>query len=123
MVFKKLIKNSNKSLKYFQAKQGAFTVVELLVVIVIIGILAAITIVSYSGISNKAIASNLQSDLSYDSKLLKMYNVEYGYYPSAINPTTYCPTAPTADTRYCLKAMSGATLTYSGGGSSFYAYR
>ena len=34
-----------------------FTIVELLVVIVVIGILAAITIVAFNGISNRAIIS------------------------------------------------------------------
>ena len=97
----------------------AFTIVELLVVIVVIGILAAITIVSYSGISNKAIMAGLQSDLSSNAKLLKMYNVEHGYYPSSIDSTSYCPSSPDVDNRYCLKAMSGSLLTYSGGGQSF----
>ena len=97
----------------------AFTIVELLVVIVVIGILAAITIVSYSGISNKAITAGLQSDLDNDAKLLKMYNVEYGYYPSALDATTHCPTTPTADSRYCLKASTDTDLTYTGGGQSF----
>lgn len=40
-----------------------FTIVELLVVIVVIGILAAITIVAYTGISKQAVISSLQSDL------------------------------------------------------------
>lgn len=38
-------------------KHKGFTIVELLIVIVVIGILAAITIVSYSGISTRATAS------------------------------------------------------------------
>lgn len=36
-----------------KSKKG-FTIIELLVVIVVIGILAAITVVSYSGVTNKA---------------------------------------------------------------------
>lgn len=39
-------------------KKG-FTIVELLVVIVVIAILAAITIVSFTGISQKAVAASL----------------------------------------------------------------
>jgi type IV pilus assembly protein PilA len=46
-------------------KQTGFTIVELLIVIVVIGILAAITVVAYSGIQQRArdakIASALQS--------------------------------------------------------------
>ena len=44
-------------------KDNAFTIVELLVVIVVIGILASITIVSYRGITTKAAEASLQSDL------------------------------------------------------------
>ena len=44
-------------------KLAGFTIVELLVVIVVIGILAAIAIVSYTGIQNKANTTALVSDL------------------------------------------------------------
>ena len=40
-----------------------FTIVELLIVIVVIGILAAITIVAYGGITKQAIDATLKSDL------------------------------------------------------------
>lgn len=40
-----------------------FTIVELLIVIVIIGILAAITVVAYNGIQNRANDTAIQSDL------------------------------------------------------------
>jgi len=47
-------------------KQGssAFTIIELLVVIVVIAILAAITVVAYAGITQKAIEASLRTDLS-----------------------------------------------------------
>ena len=44
-------------------KQTGFTIVELLIVIVVIGILAAITIVAYNGIQNRANDTAVQSDL------------------------------------------------------------
>lgn len=46
----------------------AFTIVELLVVIVVIGILAAITIVSYNGIQGRAQISKINEDLATLSK-------------------------------------------------------
>jgi prepilin-type N-terminal cleavage/methylation domain-containing protein len=93
-----------------KVKQG-FTIVELLVVITIIGILAAITTVAYSGITQKATIASLQSDLSNNSKLLKLYYAEYGYYPSTLDANN-CPATPTTDSKYCLKTSNGNTLSY-----------
>jgi len=93
-------------------KSCGFTIVELLVVIVVIGILAAITIVSYAGITNKATQASLQSDLSNSSKLLKMYYTDYGIYPVIANGSN-CPSNPVVDNKYCLKPSSSNTLTYS----------
>ncbi|MEI6228725.1 MAG: prepilin-type N-terminal cleavage/methylation domain-containing protein [Candidatus Saccharibacteria bacterium] len=52
-----------------------FTIVELLVVIVVIGILAAITIVSYTGISQRATDSSVISDLDNTAKKLKLHAI------------------------------------------------
>lgn len=87
-----------------QPDNGGFTIVELLVVIVVIGILAAITIVAYTGISQKAIASSLQSDLTNASTQLKMFQVENSAYPAANN----CPTPGV--TEICLKFSPGNTF-------------
>jgi prepilin-type N-terminal cleavage/methylation domain-containing protein len=46
-----------------QKRQSGFTIVELLIVIVVIGILAAITIVSFNGVTAKAKFVGYQSDL------------------------------------------------------------
>src|SRR5680860_1181216 len=93
-------------------KNRGFTIVELLVVIVVIGILAAITIVSYTGVSQKATVVSLISDLDNASKQLKLYQVEYSSFPSVMNGSN-CPTAPINDTKYCLKTSSGNTFSYS----------
>ena len=88
--------------------QSAFTIVELLVVIVVIAILAAITVVAYTGITQKAIASVLQSDLDNASRQLKLYYTDNGSYPTSLSSN--CPVP--ADTRYCLKPSPGNTFTY-----------
>ncbi len=62
-------------------RQKGFTIVELLMVIVIIGILASITLVSYSGIKNLAIDASLKSDLSNASNLLKIYQANNSNFP------------------------------------------
>jgi prepilin-type N-terminal cleavage/methylation domain-containing protein len=91
-------------------RHEAFTIVELLVVIVVIGILAAITIVSYTGISGRAVTATLQSDLTNASDQLKIYQATYGSYPTAL--TNNCPSAPTADNTLCIKPSNGNTFTY-----------
>jgi len=103
----------NKS-KYISVKsnQSAFTIVELLVVIVIIGILAAITIVSYTGITAKANITSLTSDLATAKKQIAMYYTEHGVYPTGLglNNCLTGTTNPSPDTNYCLKPSSGNTL-------------
>ncbi len=89
------------------AKQTGFTIVELLIVIVVIGILAAITIVAYRGISQRATAASLTADLSNSSKRLKLYQVDNSGYPL----TNDCSALPAASS-ICLKGSSGTTYTY-----------
>lgn len=64
-------------------KQTGFTIVELLIVIVIIGILAAITIVAYNGIQNRARVAAQSSVLSQASKTARASLLTSGSYPSA----------------------------------------
>lgn len=67
-----------------KAKQSGFTIVELLIVIVVIGILAAITIVAYSGITNRANTVKAQTNAANTQKVAEAYNADNGYYPQKI---------------------------------------
>jgi len=60
-----------------------FTIVELLIVIVVIAILAAITIVAYNGIQNRARDTNDKTDAAALQKVAETVNIETGSYPSA----------------------------------------
>jgi len=102
----------NKNILKHDNRTAGFTIVELLIVIVVIGIIAAITLTSYTGIAAKANNATLISDLANNTKKLSMYNAQYGEYPH-INSTTGCPEAPsTIDNSYCLKFSTGNTFTH-----------
>lgn len=83
-----------------------FTIVELLVVIVVIGLLATIVTVAYNGISQRAKDNILLSDKSSVNRQLEAFYALNGKYPSANN----CPTTGTTD--ICLKTSSDNTVTY-----------
>jgi len=61
--------------------QRGFTIVELLVVIVVIGILAAVTIVSYQGVQKKAYNAQIISGVSQYLKIIESYKAINGAYP------------------------------------------
>ena len=62
--------------------QKGFTIVELLIVIVVIGILAAITIVAYNGIQNRAKSTAGQNLASQVAKKAESWNTVESTYPT-----------------------------------------
>ncbi len=58
--------------------QRGFTIVELLIVIVVIGILAAITIVAFNGVQDRANDTSVRSDLASLAKQFEMFRVTDG---------------------------------------------
>ena len=88
------------------AQTKGFTIVELLIVIVVIGILAAITIVSYNGISQQALVSNDKLTLNQLAKKAEIYKTS--------NSEAYAPSLSTL-------GFNGAGVVYSGGGAGYCA--
>jgi len=90
-------------------KQAGFTIVELLIVIVVIAILAAISIVAYNGIQNRGKNSAAKSAAATVVKKAELYNTEVGYYPIGMSALT----GATSTATYKLDG-----IVYTGGQSS-----
>lgn len=104
--------------------QSGFTIVELLIVIVIIGVLAAITIVAYNGIQERARISSVSTALSQAAKKLSLFQVDNpDQYPAATgtdgignlaalgiaNSGNVSYQYSTPSNGYCLTATNGTT--------------
>lgn len=63
---------------------SGFTIVELLIVIVVIGILAAITIVAYNGFKDRADEATVKSDLQSLGKKMALFYADKQYYPKTL---------------------------------------
>ena len=59
-------------------KESGFTIVELLIVIVVIGILAAITIVAYNGVQNRARTTTAQANAQEVQSKSEVYAADEG---------------------------------------------
>lgn len=82
---------------------SGFTIIELSVVIIVIGILAAISLVAYNGSQQRAAAAQSQSDLHTSASQLESYrNFNTGY---PIDEAS-------ARAAQALSSSSGVTLSY-----------
>ncbi len=111
---------------------SGFTIVELLIVIVVIGILAAITIVAYNGIQSRAYENSVRLDLQNTGKVLNLFKVDEGSWPqntesglqrvklsvsqspydTSLGNYLYCGSAATADYALVAVAKNGKTYAY-----------
>ncbi len=73
---------------------AAFTLIELLTVIAIIGILAAITLGVSRGVQERAAISQARSELAALATALEAYKRQYGDYPQTVGTTTNNPAVP-----------------------------
>ena len=104
-------------MKPWAPKQKGFTIVELLIVIVVIAILAAITIVAYNGIQARAKDTVRKNDLAHLVKVTQLYATDKGDY-AEINcgasgsgwlTSDYDGTGPAVSVNTCL--ISGGYLS------------
>lgn len=106
-----LDRNRSKSVK-------GFTIVELLIVVVVIGILAAIVTVAYTGIQSAARDSSRIATLNQLQKAIELYYVANGQYPAIIHGLGYESTSAcsslTENWGHCdrLKILTDALAPY-----------
>ena len=90
-------------------KERGFTIVELLVVIVVIGILAAITIVSYTGITTRANASANKQNASSVLAAVQSFYADNSTFPAT--SATSATTVTNINTTNSAKLPTGITVT------------
>ena len=71
-------------------RERGFTIVELLIVIVVIAILAAVTTVAYNGVSARASYSKARSDFAAIRRAIDLYKVDNDKYPLSQNAPSGC---------------------------------
>lgn len=74
-----------------KARSSGFTIVELLIVIVVIGILAALVVVTYNGIQQKARDTERKTDINALHGQLEAYQAQNGKYPTLDNINNVSP--------------------------------
>lgn len=95
--------------------QRGFTIVELLIVIVVIGILAAVTIVAFNGVTRSAAEATLKSDLRNVQTYLELAMLDDGSYPTNLNGHSFSsgtnPEYTESGDAYCATVSSDAAET------------
>lgn len=118
------------TLKRLQAKKaaqeinGGFTLIELLIVIVVLGILAAVVVFSLGSVTSKSAVSACQADGATVTTAMAAYNANNGAYPTSTsqllntaNGGPYLQSWPNNPSHYLFKILytaasgSGSTAT------------
>lgn len=84
-----------------------FTIVELLIVIVVIAILAAITVVVYNGIQKRAVQSAVRSEMTQTVKRLELDKVDRGEYVGLLTDLAGNNSNSESDVEYQYSVTSG----------------
>lgn len=104
-----------QNIKNLRKKDSGFTIVELLIVIVIIGILAALVIVAYTGIQNRARSTKYYTDAQTIVKKAEAYAADdaSNLYPSSTTATFGSTSTSSLPTGYAVSYVTTAPTSSS----------
>ena len=103
-------------------KRKGFMLLELIIVVAIIGILAAVAIPNFVGMTDEAKVAKIQSDLSTIGTAMEVYHVKKGgTYPNDLSVLTgdngylkEVPKPPTGAGAYTVGSKGEVTCTFNG---------
>ena len=115
----------NRIMHCMKKKRKGFMLLELLLVIAIVGILAAVAIPHFTGMTDEAKVARIQADLSTIGSAAEMYYVRNGTYPSAVADLVSSegkegffrsdPVPPAKDVSYAINKKTGeVTCSFKG---------
>lgn len=107
--------------KWLGKKRKGFMLIELIIVIAIVGILAAIAVPNLVGMTNEAKVAKIQADLSTIGTAAEMYYIKKGSYPDKLTDLVgdnlylkNLPEKPSGAGEYTLGSKGEVTCTFDG---------
>lgn len=101
-------------------KQPGFTLVELLIAIVVIAILAAISVVAYNNIQDRAYNARITSAMDAYGKAFHLYHVDEGVFPTLADGAACLGTVQDYPAKDGFPEGACSTWTTSGGNVDYY---